>query len=167
MEIKNIISLKKRIMKNKKRNVDDYKIYTPKIVKKYRECYKFTRKITKCRDKTIYILYKKVSDWYKEEDVNYSIEKIYIKSKLGSYTSGGCGIGASLLAGLTASGVFSYMDIYVRKLGPLSLITYSFLLVFFGLKILQNEDDNVEMYNVFLEVINELQEYDCNKNNFN
>ena len=85
------------------------------------------------------------------------IEKIHIKSKLGSYTSGGCGIGASLLAGLTASGVFSYMDIYVKRLGGFSLMTYALFVFFFGLKILQNEDDNVEMYNIFLAAINELE----------
>lgn len=158
MEIKNIVNLKNRILEKNKMKPEDYKIYTPELVKKYRKCYRFTMKVTKHRDKTMFIMYKKVSQWYRDENINYSIEKIHIKSKLGSYTSGGCGIGASLLAGLTASGVFSYMDIYVRKLGPLSLMTYSFLLLFFGLKILQNEDEIVEMYNIFLEVINELQE---------
>lgn len=163
MEIKNIINLKNRILKKKNNRINDYKIYTPEMVKKYRECYKFTMKITKHRDKAMFIMYKKVEEWYKIENINYNLEKIHIKTKLGSYTSGGCGIGASLLAGLTASGVFSYMDIYVRKLGPVSLMTYAFLIMFFGLKILQNEDDNVEMYNMFLEVINELQEESYNK----
>ncbi|MDO5517323.1 MAG: hypothetical protein Q4F66_07180 [Clostridium sp.] len=162
MEIKNIINLKNKIFKQKNVKIDNYKIYTPEMVKKYRDCYRFTMKITKHRDKTMFIMYKKVEEWYKNENINYNLEKVHIKTKLGSYTSGGCGIGASLLAGLTASGVFSYMDIYVRKLGPLSLMTYALLIMFFGLKILQNEDDNVEMYNMFLEVINELQEESYN-----
>lgn len=163
MEIKNIFDLKNRIIKKRNIKIDDYKIYTPEMVKRYRECYKFTMKVTKHRDKTMFIMYKNVEEWYKIENINYNLEKVHIKTKLGSYTSGGCGIGASLLAGLTASGVFSYMDIYVRKLGPLSLMTYAFLIMFFGLKILQNEDDNVEMYNMFLEVINELQDESYSK----
>lgn len=163
MEIKNKLDFKNRILKKKSIKVNDYKIYTPDMVKKYRDCYKFTMKITKHRDKTMFIMYKKVKEWYKNENINYNIEKIHIKTKLGSYTSGGCGIGASLLAGLTASGVFSYMDIYVKNLGPLSVMTYALFILFFGLKILQNEDDNVEMYNIFLEVINELESKSCTK----
>lgn len=157
MEIKNIIRLKNRILKRNNAEADNYKIHTPEMVKKYRECYKFTMRVTKHRDKTLFIMYKKVKEWYKKENINYNIEKIHIKSKLGSYTSGGCGIGASLLAGLTASGVFSYMDIYVKRLGGFSLMTYALFVFFFGLKILQNEDDNVEMYNIFLAAINELE----------
>ncbi|MBE6062130.1 MAG: hypothetical protein E7207_00890 [Clostridium butyricum] len=162
MELKNIINLKNAILKKKNIEVDDYKIYTPEMVKKYRECYKFTMKVTKHRDKTMFIMLKKAEEWYQNENINYNIEKVHIKTKLGSYTSGGCGIGASLLAGLTASGVFSYMDIYVKKLGAFSLMTYALFLLFFGFKILQNEDDNVEMYNIFLEAINEIesQSYD-------
>lgn len=157
MEIKNIINFKNRILKKKNIKVDDCKIYTPEMVKKYRECYKFTMKVTKCRDKTMFIMYKKVEEWYRNENIDYNIEKIHIKSKLGSYTSGGCGIGASLFAGLTASGVFSYMDICIKKLGQFSLVTYALFVLFLGLKILQNEDDNVEMYNIFLAVINDIE----------
>ena len=157
MEIKNIVDFKNKIIKKKNIKVDDYKIYTPEIVKKYRECYKFTMKVTKHRDKTMFIMYKRVEEWYRNKNIDYNIEKIHIKSKLGSYTSGGCGIGASLLAGLTASGVFSYMDICIKKLGRFSLITYALFVLFLGLKILQNEDDNVQMYNIFLAVINDIE----------
>ena len=73
MEIKNKLDFKNRILKKKSIKVNDYKIYTPDMVKKYRDCYKFTMKITKHRDKTMFIMYKKVEEWYKNENINYNI----------------------------------------------------------------------------------------------
>lgn len=93
-----------------------------------------------------------------DDKINWNLEKIHIKTKLGSYTSGGCGIEASLLAGLTASGVFTYMDTYMKRLNPISLIIYAVAVMFFAIKVLANEDHTVEMYNMFLDVINELEE---------
>lgn len=158
METKKFIEISESLFRKKKVNSNKYEIYTPEIVKKYKECIKFTLKITKHKQKTMYIMYRNVEEWYKDKDMNYNLEKIHIKTKLGSYTSGGCGIGASLLAGLTASGVFSYMDVYIRNLGYVSLVVYAVIVFLFGFRILKNEDDNVEMYNMFLEVLSELEE---------
>lgn len=158
MESKKVISIKNKLFKNKTSDYDSYKIYTPEMVKKYKECFKFTMKVTKHHDKTLFIMYKKVEQWYMNDKINWNLEKIHIKTKLGSYTSGGCGIEASLLAGLTASGVFTYMDTYVKKLSPIMLLIYAVSVLFFGVKVLANEDKTVEMYNMFLDVINELEE---------
>lgn len=136
----------------------DYKIYTPEIIEKYKNSFKIILKITNNKTKSKFILYDRVCKWYEnEESINLSMEKIYIKTKLGSYTSGGCGIGASLFAGLTASGVFSYMNNYTERLGPIFLPIYAILVLCFGVKILSNEDNKVEMYNMFLEVLNNLE----------
>lgn len=137
---------------------EKFKIYTPEIIIKYRNSLKTLFKLTNYKTETKFIMYNKVWKWYEnEESINLSMERIYIKTKLGSYSSGGCGIGASLFAGLTASGVFSYMDIYVKKLGPFFFALYAILVLIFGVKILSNEDNKVEMYNMFLEVINNLE----------
>jgi hypothetical protein len=141
----------------KKVNTKNYKIYTPEIVDKYKN---YLRTISKINNntKTKFIMYDRVIHWYQnEEEINLSMEKIYISTKLGSYDSGGCGIGASLLAGLTASSIFSYIDNYIKKLSPIFLAIYVVLILFFGIRILSNEDDKVEMYNMFLEVLNNLQ----------
>ena len=136
----------------------DYKIYTPEIIIKYNDTFKTLLKLTNDKIKVKFIMYNKVWEWYEnEESTNFSMERIYINTKLGSYTSGGCGIGASLFAGLTASCVFSFMDSYVKRLGPFFLAIYVILVLCFGLKILSNEDKKVEMYNMFLEVLNNLQ----------
>lgn len=159
MENKKIIELS-NISSSKKIKKLEYKIYTPDMVKRYKSTFKIILKMTNNRNKTLFIMYKKVKEWYEqEEDADLNIEKIHINTKLGSYTSGGCGIGASLFAGLLASGVFSYIDNYVSKLGTTSLIVYVISTLFFGFKILSNEDDKVEMYNMFLEVLNTLEEH--------
>lgn len=158
MENKKVIRIKNILLKNKSYDCDNNKIYTPEMVKKYKECFKFTMKVTKSHDKTLFIMYKKVEQWYMNDKINWNLERIHIKTKLGSYTSGGCGIEASLLAGLTASGVFTYMDTYMKKLSPISLAIYAVSVMFFGIRVLVNEDRTVEMYNMFLDVINELEE---------
>ena len=142
----------------KKEVPKDYKIYTPEIIIQYNNSFKTLRKLTNDKTKAKFIMYNKVLKWYKnKESANFSMEKIYIKTKLGSYNSGGCGIGASLFAGLTASGIISYMDNYIKKLGPIFLAIYAILVLCFGIKILSNEDKKVEMYNMFLEVLNNLE----------
>ena len=140
-------------------NTNEYKICTPEIIQKYEKMFKTMYKIIKDKNKVKFLMYDKVWMWYeKEESINISLEKIYIKAKLGSFTSGGCGIGASLLAGLTASGIYSYIDDYIKKLGSFFIILYVVLILGFGIKILYNEDKKVEMYNMFLEVLNNLQD---------
>ena len=140
-------------------NIKEYKIYTPDITQKYEKTFKTMYKLIKDKNKVNYLMYEKVLKWYEnEEAMNVSLEKIYIKTKLGSFTSGGCGIGASLLAGLTASGIYSYIDDYIKKLGMPFIILYVILILGFGFKILYNEDKKVEMYNMFLEVLNNLQD---------
>lgn len=136
----------------------DSKVYTPQMVKKYKSCFKTLLKFNKDRDKTLYIMYKKVKKWYKEEkNLNISLEKIHIRTKLGSYLSGGCGIGASLITSLTASTIFGCMNNYVKKFNPFSLIFYVSTVVCFGIIILINEDNEVEMYNIFLEALENLE----------
>jgi len=138
--------------------IEDYKIYTPEIIIKYKNSFKTLLKLTNDKSKTNFIMFNKVWKWYEnEENTNLSMERIYIRTKLGSYTSGGCGISASLLAGLTASGIFSFIDSYVKRFGPFFLAIYAILVLCFGVKILTNEDNKVEMYNMFLEVINKLE----------
>ncbi len=150
-------------LKIESRNTTDYKIYTPEIIKKYKYNFKMILKFTNDENKAKFIMYNKVNKWFKNEKIlNVSMEKIFIKSKLGSYTSGGCGIGASFFAGLIASGLFSYMDDYIKKLGPFFFVIYFVLVLCFGVKILSDEDKNVEMYNMFLEVLNNL-DYDKNE----
>ena len=142
----------------------DYKIYTPEIIIKYKDSFKTLLKLTNDKTKTKFLMYNKVWKWYEnEESINLSMERIFINTKLGSYSSGGCGIGASLFAGLTASGIFSYMDVYVKGLEPLFFALYSILILSFGAKILSNEDNKVEMYNMFLEVINNLENHNNDK----
>lgn len=135
----------------------EYKIFTPDIVKKYKSNYKIILKLSKDKEHTVYIMYGKVKRWYEsEENINLSLEKIHIRSKLGSYMSGGCGIGPSLLASLTASGIFAYINNYLKKLGPMSLVCYGFAVALFGINVLLSEDNEVEMYNIFLEVLDNL-----------
>ncbi|EKQ54422.1 MULTISPECIES: hypothetical protein [unclassified Clostridium] len=160
--LRNINSRKKMIAS--KENFNNFKLCTPEMIEKYKSCFNRILKITNDKTKTNYIMYKKVWKWYEaEKNINISMEKIFIKSKLGSCTSGGCGIGASLFAGIAASSIFSYMDNYLKKLGPAFVIIYIVLILLFGIKILSNEDKKVEMYNMFLEILNDL-EYDKNEN---
>ena len=168
MEKNNLIKLNyngssKKI--NKIKNIDsvNFKIYTPEMIEKYKDYQKRILKINNDKVKAKFMLYRKIYNYYSQEcDLNISIERIYIKSKLDSYTFGGCGIGASILAGLTASSIFSYIDNYIKKLSPTFLAIYIILILVFGLKVLSNEDHKVEMYNMFLEVLNNL-EYDKNE----
>lgn len=149
-----------KIKSNNKQEIinNDFKIYTPEIVQKYKSSFKLVKKITKNKDKTLYIMYEKVNRWYeKKENINVGLEKIHIKSKLGSYMSGGCGIGASLLANLTASGIFVYINSCIKKLSPIALICYAVMVTSFGITVLVKEDDEVEMYNIFLEVLEKLE----------
>lgn len=142
-----------------KSNTKEYRICTPEITDKYDKMFKEMYKVIKDKNKVKFLMYDKVWKWYeKEERINISLEKIYIRTKLGSFTSGGCGIGASLLAGLTASGIYSYIDSYIKKLGSVFIIVYIILVLGFGIKILYKEDKKVEMYNMFLEVLNNLQD---------
>lgn len=135
-------------------NMDKYKIYTREFVKRYKKEYKLVYKLMKDKDKTLFVMYKRCERWYEQaENINIPIEKIHIKSKLGSYMSGGCGIGPSLLAGLTSSGVFAYMNHYLKRMEPVSLFVYSIIVIFFGINVLISEDDEVEMYNIFLSIL--------------
>lgn len=142
----------------KKTDIIEFKIYTPEIIKKYKKSFKTILKLSKNRDYTLYIMYGKVKRWYKDiENLNVHLEKVHIRSKTGSYMSGGCGIGASLLASLTASGVFSFINTYAKKLGTISLVCYGISVACFGVSVLINEDNEVEMYNIFLEVLETLE----------
>lgn len=150
--------------KNSHENTKEYKIYTPEISIKYKENFKKILKLTNDKNKTNFIMYNKVFKWYQNEKyVDVKMEKIYIKSKLGSYNSGGCGLSASFLAGLTSSGIIYYLDNYIEKIGSIAFPIYFFTILCFGVKILSREDYKVEMYNMFLEVLNNIQ-FDNNDN---
>ncbi|MDR3597492.1 hypothetical protein [Clostridium sp.] len=154
----------KRKHKLSHENTKDIKIYTPEIIPKYKDAFKRVFKITNDKTKTNFIMYNKIFKWYEnEKNVNISMERIYIKSKLGSYNSGGCGLSGSLFAGLTSSGIIFCLDNYVKRIGPLIFAIYFLTILCFGMKILSHEDNKVEMYNMFLEVLNDI-EYDNNDN---
>lgn len=156
--------LKNRKVNFKHKNTDGCKIYTPEIISKYKNNFKRIFKITNDKNKTKYIMYNKVLKWYESmEQINISMEKIYVKTKLGSYTSGGCGISASFLAGLTSSGIIYYIDNFIKEIGPYVFPVYFITTIYLGIKILSNEDNKVEMYNIFLEALNNI-EYHNNDN---
>lgn len=91
------------------------------MIEKYKDYQRRLLKINEDKVKAKFLLYRKIYNYYSQESyLDISIERIYIKSKLDSYTFGGCGIGASILAGLTASGIFSYIDNYIKNLVRLS-----------------------------------------------
>lgn len=153
-----------RRQKNSHENTKEYKIYTPEIIIKYKDNFKRILKLTNDKNQTNFIMYNKILKWYKnEKNVDVKMEKIYIKSKLGSYNSGGCGLSASFLAGLTSSGIIYCFDNYIEKIGLIVFPMYFVTILFFGAKILSHEDNKVEMYNMFLEVLNSIQ-YDNNDN---
>ncbi|NRT93740.1 hypothetical protein [Clostridium beijerinckii] len=106
MEKNNLIKLKYN-KSSKKVNSNHFKIYTPEMIEKYKDYQRRLLKINEDKVKAKFLLYRKIYNYYSQESyLDISIERIYIKSKLDSYTFGGCGIGASILAGLTASGIF-------------------------------------------------------------
>ncbi|MFT8349968.1 hypothetical protein [Clostridium saccharoperbutylacetonicum] len=141
-----------------------YKIYTEEIIPKYRENYKRILRLTNDKTKTKYIIYKKIMKWYKNENnINITMEKIFVRSKLGSYTCGGCGITASFFAGLASSGIIYYIDHFINEISPLLFPLYFITLLSFVAKHLSSEDKKVEMYNMFLEVLEHI-EYDKNDN---
>jgi len=147
-----------RLIKLKKKSNDEYKIITPEIVEKYKHRYKKSLKKFKNRDKVIFLLYDEVYDFYNEKNnLNISLEKIHIKTKLGSYLSGGCGIGPSLLTTLVGSSIFNYMNNYFKKLtSPIALI-YCSIVVIIAIYLLTIQDNQVEMYNLFLEVLEQIE----------
>lgn len=150
--------------RKQKRNTKEYKIYTLEIIPKYKDAFKRILKITNDETKTNFIIYNKIFKWYQnEKNINITMEKIYIKSKLGSYNSGGCGLSASLFGGLTSSGIIFCLDKYIEKIEPLIFAIYFFVILCFGMKILSHEDNKVKMYNMFLEVLNTI-EYDNSDN---
>lgn len=147
-----------RLIKLKKKSNDEYKIITPEIVEKYKHRYKKLLKKFKNRDKVIFLLYDEVYDFYNEKNnLNISLEKIHIKTKLGSYLSGGCGIGPSLLTTLVGSSIFAYMNNYFTKLtSPIALL-YCSIVVIIAIYLLTIQDNQVEMYNLFLEVLERIE----------
>lgn len=163
---KSVVNIEDYCLKNNSRfdhkNADEYKIYTPEIIEKYKKNFKCVLKITKDKTKTQYLMYNKILKWYKnEKHINISMERIYINSKLDSYTTGGCGISASFLAGLASSGIIYYIDNFIQEIPPIFFPIYLITTLCFGIKVLSNEDHKVEMYNMFLEVLKNI-EYDNN-----
>lgn len=147
-----------KLIRLKKNSNDDYKIITPEIVEEYKYRYKKLLKKFKNRDKVIVILYDEIYDFYnKKNNLNISMEKIHIKTKLGSYLSGGCGIGPSLLTSLVGSSIFAYMSNYFKKLtSPIALL-YCSIVVIIAIYLLNIQDNQVEMYNLFLEVLEKIE----------
>ena len=85
------------------------------------------------------------------------MEKIYIKTKLGSYLSGGSGIGSSLLASLIGSGLFTYMSTLMQKLDGMLTFGYFSIVTGFAVYLLTLQDNQVEMYNMLLEIIENIE----------
>ena len=152
------IKLKKKEMLIKKCSVEKCCIITPHMVKYYKKQYKILLRLYKDKEKVLNILYKKIYEKYAyEKDYNYSLERIYIKTKLGSYLSGGCGIGPSLLTSLVGSGIFTYMNSLLKKLnGTLTLIYFS-IVTGLAIYLLTMVDNEVEMYNLMLEIIENIE----------
>lgn len=136
----------------------EYEIKTPEFAKQYKKLFKEKLKINRHRGKTLFMMRKIAKKWYQDEDINLSLEKIHIKTKLGSYESGGCGIEASVLASFTASGILTYAEAVLKKFIPFSIILYAVVVILCGAKIMTREDDMVEMYYLFLDVIEEIEE---------
>ncbi|SUQ49663.1 hypothetical protein CNEONATNEC32_02277 [Clostridium neonatale] len=112
----------------------------------------------KNRDKAICILFNEIYALYIEKkNLNISMEKIHIKTKLGSYLSGGCGIGPSLLTSLVGSSLFTYMNSYFKKLTSPVAVLYCSIVVFLAIYLLTIQDNQVEMYNLFLEVLERIE----------
>ena len=91
---------------------------------------------------------------------NYKIvtpEIAYKYTKLGSYLSGGCGIGPSLLTSLVGSSLFTYMNSYFKKLTSPVAVLYCSIVVFLAIYLLTIQDNQVEMYNLFLEVLERIE----------
>ena len=147
-----------RVIKLKRVSKDKYKIVTPEIAYKYKHRYKKLLKKFKNRDKVICILFDEVYALYIEkENLNISMEKIHIKTKLGSYLSGGCGIGPSLLTSLVGSSLFAYMNSCIKKLTSPFALLYSSIAVLLAIYLLTIQDNQVEMYNLFLEVLERIE----------
>lgn len=147
-----------KLIKVKKVSKDIYKIVTPEIVEKYKNRYKKLLKKVKNKDKVICILFDEVYALYIEkENLNISMEKIHIKTKLGSYLSGGCGIGPSLLTSLVGSSLFTYMNSYFKNLTSPVAVLYCSIVVFLAIYLLTIQDNQVEMYNLFLEVLKKIE----------
>lgn len=147
-----------KIIKFKKISKDNYKIVTPEIAYKYKYRYKKLLKKVKNRDKAICILFNEIYALYIEKkNLNISMEKIHIKTKLGSYLSGGCGIGPSLLTSLVGSSLFTYMNSYFKKLTSPVAVLYCSIVVFLAIYLLTIQDNQVEMYNLFLEVLERIE----------
>lgn len=147
-----------RLISFKKKSKDSYKIITPEIVDKYKHIYKKLLKKFKNKDKAIFVLFDEIYYLYIEkDDLNTPMEKIYIKTKLGSYLSGGCGIGPSLLTSMVASSLFTYMNEYFKKLTSPITFLYCSIVVMLSIYLLTIQDNQVEMYNLFLEVLEKIE----------
>ena len=158
-----LISLKEKINKLQFKKCelhiyDNYSLKTPCIVDYYKMEYKNLLKKYKNRQIAIKILYDISMEKYLEEKtVDYRMEKIYIKTKLGSYLSGGCGIGPSLLASLIGSGIFTYMSTLIEKLDGMLTFGYFSIVTGFAIYLLTLQDNQVEMYNMLLEIIENIE----------
>ncbi len=147
----------KGLKKNNSDNMEGYCIETPNIAIYYKKEYKRLLKIYKNREKVINILYNKIYRKYKNTNCNFSLERIYIKTKLGSYLSGGCGIGPSLLTSLVGSGIFAYMNTMMKKLTNTLSVLYFSMVTAFAIYLLTMVDNEVEMYNLMLEIVENIE----------
>ena len=131
---------------------------TPFIVKYYKIDYKNLLPIYRKREKVIKMLYEiTMAKYCEEENIDFTMEKIYIKTKLGSYLSGGCGIGPSLLASLIGSGLFTYMSTFIQRLNGMLTFGYFSIVTGFAIYLLTLQDNQVEMYNMLLEIIENIE----------
>jgi len=152
-----------KILKNKCTK-GKYNIITPEIVTMYKSDYRKLMKKYENHEEVLSILYKKVKLHYKEQKCNdYKFERMHIKTKLGSYLSGGCGIGPSLMSSLIGSSLFTYINSTIRRLRFSLILIYCSLVTALCIYMLTIQDEQVEMYNLFLEILEDIEKE--NKNN--
>ena len=71
--------------------------------------------------------------------------------------SGGCGIGPSLLTSLVGSSLFAYINSCLKKLTSPIVLLYCSIVVFLAIYLLTIQDNQVEMYNLFLEALERIE----------
>lgn len=129
---------------------------TKKLEIEYKKQRKIILTLTKDKNKALLILKNFVKKWYKNSNCDLKSERVYINTKLQSYMAGGCGIEASFIASFTSSATLSFLNHNIFKAEKFYPIIYVIIFLCGSSYFLIREDRNVEMYNLFLEAVNEI-----------
>ncbi|WP_244835416.1 hypothetical protein [Clostridium sp. BJN0001] len=138
----------------KKNHIAEFK--TKELEKEYRKQKKLILNISKDKNKSLAILKKMVKKWYINNGCDLKSERVYINTKLQSYMAGGCGIEASFIASFTASMTLSFLNNNILKTEKFYAVIYVIIFLCGSSYFLLKENKNVEMYNLFLEAVNEI-----------